>query len=274
MSVVPSLEADVSTPLALLLGLLQGITEWLPVSSEGVVAATYATFRSGSFDDAVATALWLHVGTAVSALVALRADVIGVVKDLAIRWRSGPSPLTTQLLVATIVSGVVGLPLLLALQEVSDRFGAGAMGLIGALMLVTGAVQLRRPGGGTRRSAELSPVDGLVAGIAQGFAVLPGLSRSGSTVAVLLGRRVERQDALVFSFLMSIPASFGAALYASVDSGLALSSGALVATIIAAVVGLMTIRGLLAVAQRVNFGFFVLLIGALMLASGVWQALT
>jgi undecaprenyl-diphosphatase len=272
--VVPPLEADVSAPLALLLGVLQGITEWLPVSSEGVVAATYATFRSGSFDDAVTLALWLHIGTSVSALVALRTEVKDVVKDLAIHWRSGPSPLTRQLLLATIVSGLVGLPMLLALQEVSVLFGASAMGLIGALMLVTGAVQLRRPGGGTRVSAELSTTDGLLAGIAQGLAVLPGLSRSGSTVAVLLARRIERQDALVFSFLMSIPASFGAALYAGVDSGLALSSGALVASIIACIVGLMTIRGLLVVAQRVNFGFFVLLIGALMLGSGVWQALT
>jgi undecaprenyl-diphosphatase len=274
VSVVPLLEADVSAPLALLLGVLQGISEWLPVSSEGVVAATYAAFRSGSFDDAVTLALWLHIGTSVSALVALRTEVRDVVKDLAIHWRSGPSSLTRQLLLATIVSGVVGLPMLLALQEVSDRFGASAMGLIGALMLITGAVQLRRHAVGTRGAADLSSVDGILAGIAQGVAVLPGLSRSGSTVAVLLGRRIERQDALVFSFLMSIPASFGAALYAGVDSGLALSSGALVASIIACVVGLMTIRGLLVVAQRVNFGLFVLLVGAIMLGSGVWQALT
>ncbi len=274
MSAASLLQADVSTPLGLLLGLLQGITEWLPVSSEGVVAATYSAFRDDSFDDAVALALWLHVGTAVSALVALRTEVVSVIKGLTIRRRSAPSPLGTQLVLATIVSGAIGLPLLLALEEASDRFGASAMGLIGALMLVTGAIQLRRPIGGTRGSTELSTADGLLAGIAQGLAVLPGLSRSGLTVAVLLGRRVERQEALVFSFLMSIPASLGAALYAAADSGLALSFGALVASIVAAAVGLFTIRGLLAVAQRVSLGLFVILLGALILGASVWQAST
>ena len=61
--------------------------------------------------------------------------------------------------------------------------------------------------------------DALVAGVAQGFAVLPGLSRSGLTVAALLSRRIERKEALVLSFLMSVPVSLGAALYASLDTG-------------------------------------------------------
>lgn len=271
MSALPPLETDVGTLLGLLLGALQGVSEWLPVSSEGLVSAVYSAFREGSFDDAVAFALWLHVGTVFSAMIALRAEVTGVLREAVSGWRA-PSPLFKALLVATLVSAVIGLPLLIALGEISDRVGASLMMVVGLLMLVTGALQLRRAEAGARERNDLSTGDAVLAGIAQGLAVLPGLSRSGLTVAVLLGRRLERREALVFSFLMSIPASLGAALYVGLDSGLALSGSAIAGAVVAAAVGLATIRGLLAVAARVNFGVFVLLVGAAILAGGIWEA--
>ncbi len=271
MSTLSSVDAEVGLLVGLLLGFLQGISEWLPVSSEGVVSAAYSAFSDDSFEDAVSFALWLHVGTGISALVAFRGETVGVLKDLAGGWRN-PSPLTMGLAIATVVSAVIGLPLLLALDEASDRFGAGAMAVVGAFMLVTGVIQLRRQGSGSRSHSDLTQGDAVLAGIAQGLAVVPGLSRSGLTVAVLLGRSVRREEALVFSFLMSIPASLGAALYAGLDSGLVLSGGAVAAALLAAVVGLITIRALLAVAHRVNFGLFVLLLGALILGGAIWQA--
>ena len=76
-------------------------------------------------------------------------------------------------------------------------------------------------------------MDALVAGVAQGLAALPGLSRSGLTVAALLGRRVERGEALVLSYLMSIPASLGAGLFAVVDGGAASTWPALAAAAVA-----------------------------------------
>ncbi len=93
----------------------------------------------------------------------------------------------------------------------------------------------------------------MLAGIAQGFAALPGLSRSGLTVSALLARQVDRREALVLSFLMSIPASLGAGLFSAREGGSLEAGSALAAMIVAAVVGLLTIRILLSVVERVNF---------------------
>ena len=254
----------------LLLGSLQGFTEWLPVSSEGVVTAVYSLFFHRSLSESIAYALWLHLGTVFSALIVFRREVYGIIQDVVNRPRS-PSPLVSYLFISTAVSALVGFPLLLSIEEVSTRLGAIAMGLVGLLMFITGGLQLRRNVSGERVREEISHVDAVMTGVAQGFAVLPGLSRSGLTVSVLLARHVERREALVLSFLMSIPASLGAALYSGIDNGLLTSGGAIVAAAVACVVGLVTIRALLAVAERVNFGAFVIIVGTALVAGAIWQ---
>ena len=257
---------------AVLLGVLQGVAEWLPVSSEGLVAAAYSLLEGESLDEAVGYALWLHVGTMPAALVVLRRDVVVLAREVWKRPRQ-PSPLLMFLVVATALSMAVALPLVLALGELPGLVGASAMGVVGVLMLVTGALQMRRPESNGRDRTRLAPSDALLAGVAQGVSVLPGLSRSGLTVAVLLGRGVEKREVLVISFLMSIPASAAAALYAALDGGFALSEEAVVGAAAAFVVGLAGIRALLAFAERVNFGLFVVLVGLAIIAAAAWEAL-
>ena len=257
--------------IAIILGFLQGTTEWLPVSSEGVVAFVGSFFFERSLCEAVAFALWLHLGTVISALVVLRSDVIGLVRE-ALTSPRRPSPLLSFMVVSTLVSAAVGSPLLLTLDKISIQFGAVAMGIIGLMMFITGGLQLRRKEDGTRKREELSYKDALLAGIAQGFAALPGLSRSGLTVSVLLARQIDRREALVLSFLMSIPASLGAGIYSALKGGTLAAGSALVALAVAAAVGLVTIRILLVVVERVNFAKLVIAIGALMIAGAVLQA--
>ena len=256
---------------ALLLGLLQGLTEWLPVSSQGVVTVAQTALLDRTLSEAVTYALWLHAGTACAALIALRRETWGVITDASANPLS-PSPRLRFLIIGTVVSAAVGVPLLLALGEVSDRIGVLGMGGVGLLMVVTGALQIWRPGEAAQGRTEPTMVDALVAGAAQGLAALPGLSRSGLTIAALLGRRVERGEALVLSYLMSIPASLGAGVFALVDGGVASTWPALAAAAVACGVGLVTIRALLAFAQRVNLGGFVAATGVVMVAGAVWQA--
>ncbi len=258
--------------IAVLLGFLQGLVEWLPVSSEGVVSATYTFLSDRPFSEAVNYALWLHLGTVPSVLVVFHKEVKGILREV-VNKSATPSPLLSYLLISTVVSAAVGLPLLLALHEMSSRVGAAAMALVGVLMLVTGAVQLRRREDGFRERNDISSMDALLTGIVQGLAVLPGLSRSGMTMAMLLARKVSRREALVLSFLMSVPASLGAALFVLLDSGLALSRETAVATLVAFVVGLITIRFLLSMVQRINFAWFVVILGLVILISASLQAL-
>ncbi len=254
----------------IILGALQGTTEWLPVSSEGIVAAAYSFSSDRPLSEAVTYALWLHLGTALSAIIAFRRDIKPLIVELASIPRH-PSPMLLFLITSTGVSGVLGFPLLIFLDNVSSRFGAMVMVLLGGLMLVTGCIQLVRRAGGQRGRDDVTAVDGVITGITQGFAVLPGLSRSGLTVATLLARGMNRRTALALSFLMSIPVSLGAGLYASVSGDFATSANGVLAAMVAFLLGLVTIRGLMAVAERLNFGVFVLSVGVLVIAGALWQ---
>ena len=295
---------------AAVLGLIQGLAEWLPVSSEGVVAGVYALIFDASLDEAVGFALWLHVGTVPSVLIALRRDIIDIVREFLTRPQT-PSPTVQFLVVATLVSGVVGLPFLLTLSDISSVGGTAATGLIGCFMLVTGFLQLKsttsvipaKAGIHPRRGASLSPgkqfvmllalisrwiwfhlrrhgaddhvrdeltlIDSLLVGVAQGLAVIPGLSRSGMTVAALLSRRVDRKRALTLSFLLSVPASLAASIYVGIDSGLVFEAEAVLAACVAFVVGLLTIKALMAAAAKMNLGWFVTAVGAVMIVGAL-----
>ncbi len=255
---------------SLVLGVVQGITEWLPVSSQGSVSAVGLFIFDLSLADAVSFALWLHLGTAASALIAFRREIFDLARD-GLRDPLHPAPLLRFAVVGTAVSMVIGVPVILALDDLSTAVGTGAMLVVGVAMLGTAVVLRARPEGGTRTRDDLSMVDALAFGFAQGFAAIPGLSRSGLTVSVLLGRRIDRAEALAVSFLMSIPASLGAALFAALDGvGIGLVEG-LVGAAVSATVGLVSIKALLAVAQRVNFAAFVGVVGVAVIAGGIVQ---
>ena len=253
---------------AALLGLLQGLVEWLPVSSEGVVAGVYALIFDATLDEAVGFALWLHVGTVPSVLIALRRDIIDIVRDF-LASPHAPSPTLRFLAVATAVSGVVALPLLLTLSDIPSVGGTTAIGLIGCFMLVTGYLQLRRNESDNHDREDLSLIDSLLVGVAQGLSVIPGLSRSGMTVAALLSRRVDRKRALTLSFLLSIPASLAASVYVGIESGLVFNGEAVIAAGVAFVVGLLTIKALMAAAEKMNLGWFVTAVGAVMIVGAL-----
>ena len=112
---------------AALLGLIQGLTEPLPVSSQGIVTIANSWFFDETLADAAAFSLWLHLGTAFSIVVALRRDVTAVLSD-ALSRPVKPTPAVSFLVIATVVSAPLGLVALIGLFEFSDRIGAAAMG--------------------------------------------------------------------------------------------------------------------------------------------------
>ena len=254
------------------LGLLQGTFEWLPVSSQGIIVVVHSLLFDGEVAEGIGYSLWLHIGTVPSVLVAFRketAQIVGEVLSRPLR----PSPLAAFLLVSTVVSGIVGLPLVLYLTDLSESAGSAAMVVVGVALLITGALQIARRGSGARDRDDLEVRDGLLAGVSQGLAAIPGLSRSGLTVAALLWRGFDRREALVLSFLMSAPASVAAAAYVALTGEFAVTAEALVGAAVAFSTGLVAIKLLVAVAERVNVGAFVMIAGAAIAAGAVWQML-
>lgn len=263
--------------LALVLGVLQGIFEWLPVSSEGNVAL-YLRVVEGT-DPATATglALFLHAGTALAALAYYRGEVAGLAASLP-AWRpetatDGHADLTF-LAVATVASGVVGVAAYLSLAALFPALAGGAfVVLVGLLLVATGLFQrLAEARLGDRTTPTL--FDAVLVGVLQGVAVLPGVSRSGTTVSALLLRGYEAPAAFRLSFLLSIPAALGAGALVVLDGGL---SGvgvtpAVVALGAAAVVGYLTIDALMRLVRRVAFWKVCLGLGALAVGGGLLAA--
>jgi undecaprenyl-diphosphatase len=227
---------------AVLLGAIQGLTEFLPVSSSGhLVLAEH--FISG-FDQSQGLLfnVTLHVGTLVSVLVYYRRDLADLASGLlASARRRVPGPGTRadsglippdspdlryvlMIVLATVMFALVAFPLrgfVMALFGDSGHAAAPQLSaqvriqLVGAALLVTGLLLWLGERWKGRRSLRQTPAwrDALLIGLAQGVAIIPGISRSGATISAALFRGIDGGQAVRFSFLLSIPAIVGAHIY-------------------------------------------------------------
>jgi undecaprenyl-diphosphatase len=249
---------DRSWLVALVVGTLQGIFEWLPISSEGNLTIVLTAIGS-SPGEAVAYALFLHLGTAVSATLYYRNELRAVLGELP-AWRPtrafSETPRLSFLGIATVASGVVGGLSYLVLEElVSVLTGGAIVVVIGVLLIATGILQriADNVSLGTRTAPTF--VDALLVGGLQGLAILPGVSRSGVTTSALLFRGYDGPNAFELSFLLSIPAAIGGGLLGFLDTGLGdvtLVSAA-ISLCAAAIVGYLTIDALMRLVRRVAF---------------------
>jgi undecaprenyl-diphosphatase len=198
------------------LGLLQGLTEFLPVSSSGHLVLAQSFLGVGT--PGVLLEVTVHVATAAAVVVLFARELWRMVLAVA-RWPLGGGRrhpedaawrgLVGLLLLATAVTSVIGFGL-----EPFIRGAFDAPPFAAAMLLVTGLVlsvsaRLRR---GRRHLDSIGPLDAVWIGVAQGLAIFPGLSRSGLTIVGGLGRGLAGTDAARFSFLLSLPAIVGAAL--------------------------------------------------------------
>lgn len=255
-----------------ILGMVQGIVEWIPFSSEGVlffVASNF--FDETSVDVLLRQALLLHLGTFFAALIYFWKDVKVLVKGL---FNYKQSDLETKktldfLIVATLISGFVGLAFLQFLNFVSGNFVLTSRIItffIGGLLIVTGFLQIKASRRGIRTIYHLNRGDSVFLGFMQGLAALPGFSRSGLTVSALLFRRINDTTALKLSFLMSLPIILLGNILLNWGE-ISLATGMLWGVLFAFVFGLATIHGLMTLSKKVKFGYFVIIIAILLILS-------
>ena len=263
-----------------ILGVVQGLTEWLPISSEGVSTLIQLHFFDTAVAEAVTTALWLHVGTLAAAAVYFRRDIAQLLRHVPAYLRAPRAdtgdergPLITFLLIATVLSGAVGGTLLLAgFAEV--LFSTGVVSaVVGGLLIVTGIIQRQAR---RRLSADRTAVgwkDGVLLGVVQGLAVLPGLSRSGLTVSALLFRGYHPERAIRLSFLMSMPVVLVAGVGLNITREVSFDAPSMAGLGAAFILGLATIGVLVKVATRVQFWKFCLVLGAVSFVPLLLEAL-
>ena len=194
---------------ALILGLIQGLTEYLPVSSSGHLTIVSHLFGIDGEQNLTFT-IAVHVATVLSTLVILWKEIIWILKGL-FRWDgalNAEQRYALAILVSMIPVGIVGV---FFKDYVEDIFGSGLL-IVGCCLLATAVLLIFSYYARPRQKEEVSLPDAFIIGLAQAVAVLPGLSRSGSTIAtgLLLGNKKERLAQ--FSFLMVIPPILGEAL--------------------------------------------------------------
>jgi undecaprenyl-diphosphatase len=240
---------------AIILGIVQGATEFIPVSSSGhlVLVPWLLGWPSPGlvFDTAV------HWGTLVAVLLYFRHDwkllVAAWVRSLAGRERQSPeSRLAWLLLLGTVPAALLGF-----LFEGFFESLFGEPGWVSVFLLVTAGLLAvgERLGRRTRELSGLNPKDALLMGLGQAAAIAPGISRSGATISVGLLRGLRRQDAARFSFLLATPIILGAGLFKMLDlvgitDPLVYVPGLMAGFVTAAVVGYACIWGLLRYLER------------------------
>ena len=193
---------------ALILGLIQGLTEYLPVSSSGHLAICSYLFGLTDGESNLAFTVAVHVATVLSTCVILWREIVWLFADLfKWKWNDGTRYIV-NIIISMIPVGIVGL---FFKDQVEAIFGNGLM-VVGICLLVTASLLAFAYWAKPRQREDISPLHAFIIGIAQAIAVLPGLSRSGSTIAtgLLLGNKKEKLAQ--FSFLMVIPPILGEAL--------------------------------------------------------------
>ena len=254
---------------AFLLGLVQGVAEFLPISSSGHLAIAQNLL---GLEDAGSVPeffdVLLHLGTLIAVFAAYWTDICEMVVELFrgisdLAHRSTPSPVPpARRLILLIIVGTLPLFAVLPIRRHVQGL-TNNMVFVGAALIVTGILLFlcdrARKGRKTERSATW--LDALLVGVGQAVATLPGVSRSGMTITAGCFVGYERKFAVRFSFLLSIPAVLGANILSIKDAVQAGIVGAevpmyLVGVVVAAVTGYLCIRLLKYIADKGRFGAF------------------
>ena len=193
---------------ALILGLIQGLTEYLPVSSSGHLAIGQALFGMNDGADNLMFTVAVHVATILSTIVILWSEIDWILKGLFKFKLNDETKYVLNIIVSMIPVGVVGL---LFKDQVEEFFGSGLL-LVGCCLLITAALLTFSYYAKPRQKEHISMKDAFIIGLAQAVAVLPGVSRSGSTIATGLMLGNKKESLAQFSFLMVIPPILGEAL--------------------------------------------------------------
>ncbi len=190
---------------AIVLGVVQGLTEFLPVSSSGHLELTKAILGDNSVpEESLLMTVVLHAATALSTIVIFRKDIADLLSGLFQFKNNEQFKYAVKIIISMIPAALVGV---LLEDEIEQLFG-GQILLVGLMLLVTGTL-LFLADRAKNTSKSVSTPNAFIIGISQAIAILPGISRSGATIStsVLLG--IDRQKAARFSFLMVVPLILG-----------------------------------------------------------------
>jgi undecaprenyl-diphosphatase len=245
-------------------GLIQGLTEFLPISSSGHLVIIPAFLTRLGFEVSqpdLAVSAFLHLGTLLAVLIYFRSDVMRMIRS---RSDAGGRRMLMLILIGTLPA-IVGLFVEGQIEGFQETVTNVGWALMGTGVILAFGHRMRH---GTRHLTEGRPVDALTVGVAQAFALIPGISRSGTTITAGNSRRFSAAESARFAFLLGIPAIAGAGLIELPEAagGAAPWGELMVGFVVAALSGYAAIAFLLRVIGRVGlapFSIYCLTVGLL-----------
>lgn len=249
---------------------LQGVLEWLPVSSEGQTITLLTGFLGISPEEALEISIWLHLGTLIAVIIKFRKELYQYLnpqnkEETVKQWR-------WFILLSTIGTIIIGVPCYFLVRHLGSnpQIGEYFMLIIGISLLITAVLLFyaKRQDREGRMIEDISKKKMTFSGLLQGFSIIPGISRSGITMSGLLFMSVEKEDSIKGSFIMSIPAVLGGfilnLIVILIEGGNVfplLWWQLLIAIIITAIIGYLTMELFLLIARRYNFAIVCLVLG-------------
>lgn len=243
---------------ALVLGVVQGLTEFLPVSSSGHLEIMNELMGSGSsIDSDLTMVILVHLGTAFSILYVYWSDIKSILMDLLrFKW-SEETQISLKILLSMIPAMIIGL----LFEDQLEALFSGSIIWVGIFLTITGLVLYITPSDISRQKGDkVTFKNALVIGVAQAVAVLPGISRSGMTIASALSLGIDKERAARFSFLMVLPVIFGKVILDISGGDLVLNSDNYIPIIVALVssflVGVWACRWMVSLVKNSQLKFF------------------
>ena len=256
--------------MSILMGIIQGVAEFLPISSSGHLALFQTFFGMENMEEKyMFFTVLLHFGTRISVCMVYWRDIVDMIREfflgiaaLAGRKDTGVAPPPARRMVMLIIIATVPLFVMVFLQDAVNQLFSNSI-MVSCALLATGFILFfsDRMARGHKTAKNATVADALIVGCGQALAVIPGLSRSGTTISVGMMRGFDRAFAVRFSFLMSLPAVLGANVLEIKD---ALASNFpieelpmyLVGVAVSAVVGYFAIRLVKSLSDKGKFGKF------------------
>lgn len=195
---------------AIILGIVQGLTEFLPISSSGHLEIASYILKTNPSENLMFTVV-VHIATAISIIYVFRKDINEIIKGL-IQFKKKQLDFVLKILISSVPVGVVGV----LFEKEVESFFTGNIVLVGSMLLITAALLFFTYFKKDDSKKNISFTDAIAIGLAQALAILPGISRSGSTISMALLLNVNREKATKFSFLMVLVPIFGILILKSI----------------------------------------------------------
>jgi len=254
---------------ALILGIVQGLTEFLPISSSGHLEIASYILKTNPTENLMFTVV-VHIATAISIIYVFGKDINEIIKGL-IQFKKEQVDFVLKILISSVPVGVIGI---LFEREV-ESFFTGNIVLVGSMLLITAALLFFTYFKKDDSKKNISYTDAIIIGLAQALAILPGISRSGSTISMALLLNVNREKATKFSFLMVLVPIFGILILKSIKGFTEISetsnfilfdSSYVIGFISALLSGIFACKVMLKIVKEsklIYFSFYCLLVGSI-----------